>query len=187
MKDTFVGFIFVLAIVASLAASRHVYGDDDEPACQCDASEAGYCNYRQNLNTTFNCRGTNAGLICADQIFKNVFNGTQPVCSCLATFCEVQPQAAKNKACVDRALDKCWFHDEVGCTDDDDNNDLCVWYCMQWYINDGFNFECQPEVRHRWTSCEKDCHKYIADPSSSDFDGTIYAECMYKCADPMGH
>ena len=169
------------AAAASCVVGRPAMVRDDEPGCQCDATEAGYCNLEQQLNTTFNCKGTDAGMTCAKQIFENVFNGTEPECGCLHTFCEIQPQKAKNQTCVQRAFDTCWLKDKVGCTDDDDNNDNCVWYCMQWYINSGY--DCNPVVRHEWSACEKDCQKYIKNPSSSDFDGTIYAECMYGCGD----
>ena len=68
---------------------------------------------------------------------------------------------------------------QVGCSDDDDNNTNCVWYCVQWYVNIGYN--CKPTEPHTFTSCEQDCAKYIADPDSPKFDGTIYAECMSRC------
>ena len=123
---------------------------------------------------------SDAGVTCGNQIATNVFDGKKPECSCLAKHCEMQPQASRNQACVQRAFDTCWQYDKVGCTNDDDNNDLCVWYCMQWFINDGYN--CEPEERHTWTPCETECHKYIKDPSSEDYDGTLYAQCAYECA-----
>ena len=62
-------------LLLAVAAGTKV-GVFTDPGCQCDPSRSGFCNYGDELSTTFDCRG--AATACSSAILNQLLNDTTP-------------------------------------------------------------------------------------------------------------
>ena len=68
--------VLLLAAAAPLTHAAALGKFVGEPDCQCDPSRSGFCNYGEELTTTFDCRG--AAAECAGAILNQLLNDTNP-------------------------------------------------------------------------------------------------------------
>jgi hypothetical protein len=116
-------------------------------------------------------------MACQKTINDALMNDTDPDCSCLKT-CDKLPFNDTTAHCGKMAYEKCWNFSP--CDNDDDNNDYCVWYCMNYIID----VDCSPTKPYQFNDCEKDCGKKFMAADPKDPDTVSYADCMYDCRPP---
>ena len=68
--------VLLLAAAAPLTQAAALGKFVGEPDCQCDPSRSGFCNYGEELTTTFDCRGP--GAKCSSAILDHLLNDTNP-------------------------------------------------------------------------------------------------------------
>merc|ERR1719193_1444337 len=155
------------------------------PKCECqnewaDKPRVGYCVYESGENNPLYfliCDGT--AKQCAWNIEQANYNDTQPNCSCLG-FC-TKTFSTTNTTCDKYCYSECVENDVGACSNDDDNQNMCILYCVNYC-----EFAVCSHDGPLPGSCEADCSKYMGDFPSEDSDTVEYADCMYECTQPVG-
>jgi hypothetical protein len=137
----------------------------DGDLCECEPGTQYFCG-DSHLNKIYDCGGSQSGLACA-KTFADSESG-ESSCSCLSSCTPPAPLATQ---CDDDAHTYCWTQSSSGCSDDDDNQFNCVYYCQKYYIGT----HCGVNL---FSECHKSCSHFMSDEVA---DGPGYAECMFNC------
>jgi len=145
---------FIVVIFLALCSSTSA------TTCSCDS--VGFCG-TQNMNSTWDCTDTTGPI--PHDCPRN--------CTCLAQHCKAAIESSSNATCTNAFItDMCW--NKLDCGDDDDQNDMCVYFCHSAVVS----FLCEPKSPA--PTCAIQCKDRLGD-NVAQWNVVDFASCMQDC------